>query len=75
MPFIHYRSYAGKDLETKKKTAEAIAKVAAEIWGAPESAFTIVFEDVDREVWEAEVKEAIIEPLRDKIVMEQGEIL
>ena len=75
MPFIHYRSYAGKDLETKQKVAKAIVAAASEIWGAPESAFTVVFEDVDKELWETEVKQAIIEPLRDKIVMESGELI
>ena len=75
MPFIHYRSYSGKDLETKQKAAEAIVKAAAEVWGAPVSAFTVVFEDIDREAWDAEVKDTVIEPLRDKIIMEHGEIV
>ena len=72
MPFIHLYAHSGRDLETKRKAAEAIVKVASETLGAPESTFTVVFEDVERESWESEVVQPIIEPLRDKILIEHG---
>lgn len=72
MPFIHVRSYSGRDMESKMKAAQAIVKAASEAMGAPESAFTVVYEDIEREAWEKEVAEAIIEPLRDKLLIDHG---
>ena len=72
MPFIHIRAYSGRDMETKRKTAEAIMKAASETMGAPEAAFTVVYEEVERENWEKEVAKPIIEPLRDKILIDHG---
>ena len=75
MPFIHIRTYSGRDLEEKKKISQAIVKSASEIMGAPETAFTVVFEDFEREVWQEEVVQPIIEPLRDKILIDHGKLL
>lgn len=72
MPFIHLRAYSGRDLETKKKAADAIVKAASEAMGIPETAFTVVYEDIEREVWENEVAKPIIEPLRDKMLIDHG---
>jgi len=72
MPFIHVRAYSGRDMETKERTAQAIVKAASEAMGAPESAFTVVYEDIEREAWEKDVVEPIIEPLRDKMLIDHG---
>ena len=72
MPFIHIRAYSGRDIETKKKAALAVVKAASEAMNTPESAFTVVFEDTDKEVWEKEVLIPIIEPLRDKMLIDHG---
>ena len=72
MPFIHVRAYSGRDMETKKKAALAIVKAASEAMGAPETAFTVVYEEIEREAWEKEVAQPIIEPLRDKILIDHG---
>ena len=72
MPFIHVRAYSGRDMETKKKAAAAIVKAASEAMGAPETAFTVVYEDIDREAWEQNVAQPILEPLRDKILIDHG---
>ena len=72
MPFIHVYALSGRDIETKKKMALAITKAASEAMGAPESAFTVVYEDIDREVWEKEIAQPIIEPLRDKMLIDHG---
>ena len=75
MPFIHIRSYSGRDLEGKQKAAQAIVKAASEAMGAPETAFTVVYEDIDREKWDAQVKETVVEPLRDMMIIESGKLL
>ena len=75
MPFIHVRAYSGRDMETKKKAAQAIVKAASEDMGAPEAAFTVVYEDIEREAWEKDVAVPVIEPLRDKMLIDHGKLL
>ena len=75
MPFIHIRAYPGRDLETRKKAAEAIVKTASEAMGAPETAFTVVYEEIEREAWEKQVAKPIIEPLRDKMLIDHGKLV
>jgi len=72
MPFIHVRAYKGRDMETKKKAAEAIVKSAAEAMGAPETAFTLVYEDIEPDEWENSVAKPIIKPLADKMLIDHG---
>ena len=74
MPFIHIRTFSKKDLEIKQQTAQAMIKAASESMGAPETAFTVVYEEVERDNWESDVQNAIIEPLRDKMVVENGKL-
>lgn len=75
MPFIHIRAYSGRDLDTKKKAAQAIVKTASEVLGAPESTFTVVYEDIEREAWDRDVAQPIMEPLRDKMLIDHGKLL
>ena len=75
MPFIHVRAYSGRDMETKKKAALAMVKAASEAMGAPESAFTVVYEDIERENWEKDVAKPVVEPLRDKMIIDHGKLL
>ena len=72
MPFIHVRAYSGRDMETKKKAAKAIVKAASEAMGTPETAFTVVYEDVEKDNWEKDVAKPIIEPLRSKMLIDHG---
>jgi len=72
MPFIHIRAYSGRDMEAKKSAAEAIVKAASEAMGAPETAFTVAYEDIERENWEKDVAASVIEPLRDKLLIDHG---
>ena len=72
MPLIHVRAYSGRDLEVKMKAAEAMVKAASEAMGAPETSFTVIYEDVEREAWEEQVTKPVIEPLRDKMLIERG---
>jgi len=75
MPFIQVYAHKGRDKETQQKAAVAIVKAASEVMGAPLSAFTVVYEDFEPEVYEKEVKKPIMEPLRDKMILEQGELV
>ena len=72
MPLIHVRAFSGRDMEIKKKAAEAMVKAASEAMGAPETSFTVIYEDVEREVWEEQVMKPVVEPLRDKMIVERG---
>jgi len=72
MPLIHVRAFSGRDLEIKKKAAEAMVKAASEAMGAPETSFSVIYEDVEREAWDEEVSKPVIEPLRDKMIIERG---
>ena len=65
-------AYSGRDEATKRKAAGAMVKAASEAMGTPESAFTVVYEDVGKEKWEKDVVQEIIEPLRDKMLIEHG---
>jgi len=71
MPFIHVYAYSGRDKENKEKMALAIVKAASEAIGAPESAFTVAYQDVDKEKWEQEAK-PIVDALGDKVIVKQG---
>ena len=75
MPFIHIYAHSGRDREVKMKAASAIVKVASEILESSENNFTVVFEDVDREDWETAVQQPIVEPLRDKMLIDHGKLL
>ena len=55
MPFIHMRAYSGRTPEVKLAAAQAMVKAASEAMGAPETAFTVVYEDIEREDWEQDV--------------------
>ena len=72
MPFIHVYAQSGKDLETKKKAARAIVNVISETIGAPEQVITVAYEDIAPDLWEKDVEQAVIEPLRDKVLISHG---
>ena len=72
MPFIHVYAMSGRDDETKKKAAQAVVKAASEAMGAPETAFTLAYEEVEREAWQKDVVLPIIGPLRDKVLIDRG---
>jgi len=72
MPFIHVYAYSGRDKETKKKAAQAMVTAASEAMGAPEAAFTVIYEDIEKENWETDVVNPIIEPLRGNMLIDHG---
>jgi len=75
MPFIHVYAYSGKNNETKKKAAQAIAKAVSETIDAPEFTITVVYEDIAPDVWAKNVVQDIIIPLRDKIIIDHGNLV
>ena len=75
MPFIHVRAYPGAPLEGKKKAAEAMVKSTSEILGFPEEVFVVIFEEVEPDAWVETVAKPIIEPNRDKMLIEGGKVL
>ena len=72
MPFIHVYAWSGRTEEAKRKAAQAMVKAAGEAMGAPETAFTVVYEDIEKENWDKDVVAKIIEPLRGKMLIEHG---
>ena len=75
MPLIHVRAFAGRDIEMKKKAAEAMVKAASEAMKTPEDKFTVIYEDIERDAWEQDVTKPVVEPLRDKILYDDGKLL
>jgi len=75
MPFIHVYAYSGRDMETKIRAVQAIVKAAGETMGAPETSFTVAYEEVERADWEKDVIQAYVEPLGDKVLMRRGKLL
>ena len=75
MPFIHLYSRSGRDLETKKKIAQALVKAASEAMGAPENVFSLVYQDVEVDDWEKEVNNGIIVENMDKVLIKKGELV
>ena len=72
MPFIHVRAYAGRDKQTQMNAAKAIADAASEAMNTPLTAFTVIYEEVDKEVWDAEIAQKEIAPRKDKILIDHG---
>jgi len=69
------RAYTGRDIENTKKAAMAMVKTASAEMNIPETAFTVIFEGVDREDWESKVTKPVIEPLKDKIIIDHGKFV
>lgn len=71
MPYIAIRSFP-KDEATKKKVVEEINEIFVRTWGCPPEALTISMEEVQPEDWQGQVREALIEPNRDKMMILDG---
>ena len=72
MPFIHIRAYSGRDEEMKRKAAEAIVKAAADAMDIPATAFSLVYEDINKVDWENGGSDLVVDPLRDMLLIEHG---
>ena len=75
MPFIHVYAWTGRDQATKQAVAQSIVAAASKTIGAPPEAFTVVYQDVDKDQWAAEVEQGRIEPLRDMVILDNGQLV
>ncbi|MDA1279819.1 MAG: 4-oxalocrotonate tautomerase family protein [Chloroflexi bacterium] len=51
MPVVNVALYAGRTAEQKAALARAITKAISETAGVPDSATTIIFQDVEKSDW------------------------
>ena len=51
MPHIDIKLFPGRSDEMKKAAAEKIVEAAAAELGAPTSAFSVAFTDIEKDVW------------------------
>jgi phenylpyruvate tautomerase PptA (4-oxalocrotonate tautomerase family) len=72
MPFIHVYAYSGRSMEMKRNAAAAMVKAASQAMNTPESSFTVIYEDIERDDWDRDVDERLIEPARSKMLIEEG---
>ena len=72
MPYIRIKAYP-KDEAIKQTVAEAINKVFLDNWGCKPEAVSISFEEIAPEVWEQQVERGEIAPLKDKMLILNGE--
>ena len=51
MPVVNVAMYAGRTAQQKSDLAKAITKAISETAGIPDSATTIIFQDVEKTEW------------------------
>ncbi|MEK9676036.1 MAG: 2-hydroxymuconate tautomerase [Chloroflexota bacterium] len=51
MPVVNVALYAGRTKEQKAELAQAITKAISDTAGIPDSATTVIFQDVDKDNW------------------------
>ncbi len=51
MPVVNVALYSGRTAEQKAALAQAITKAISETAGVPDSATTIIFQDVEKSDW------------------------
>ncbi|MGB1748703.1 MAG: 2-hydroxymuconate tautomerase [Dehalococcoidia bacterium] len=51
MPVVNVALYAGRTKEQKAELAQAITKAISHTAGIPDSATTVIFQDVDKDNW------------------------
>lgn len=51
MPLVQISMYPGRDKETKKKMIEEVTKTVSLTAKCPESAVTVVIQDIPKENW------------------------
>ena len=74
MPYIAITTYP-KDQATKIAMAEAMSKALIDFLGCPEEAVTVSIEEVPKEDWPSQVKEKVIDPNMDKMLIVSGKRL
>ena len=59
MPHIDIKLFPGRSDEMKKAAAEKIVEAAAAELGAPLSAFSVSFTDIEKDVWNETVADKV----------------
>lgn len=59
MPHIDIKLFPGRSDEMKKAAAEKIVEAAAAELGAPTSAFSVAFTDIEKDVWNETVADKV----------------
>ena len=74
MPYIAIKSFP-KDQATKEAVADKINEIFLEVWGCPQQAITISFEEVQPADWAEKVLKPEIEPKKENMLILSGEKL
>lgn len=72
MPYISIKAFP-KDEGTVKEVVERINSVFLEVWGCPQQAITISFEEIAPSEWDEKVKGPEILSNLDKMLILSGE--
>ena len=59
MPHIDIKLFPGRNDEMKKAAAKKIVEAAATELNAPESAFSVAFTDIEKDVWNETVADKV----------------
>ena len=72
MPHITIQMYPGRDAETKKKLAEAVAKTAADELKRGIEHFSVSIQDVPQDEWNEKVYKKITDPENQEVFLRPG---
>ena len=72
MPHITIQMYPGRDAETKRKLAEAVAKTAAAELKRGIEHFSVSIQDVPQEDWNEKVYKKITDPKNHEVFLKPG---
>ena len=72
MPHVNVRMYAGRSEDDKQRLARAIGEALAQTLGSSERSISVAIEDVEPDVWMAEVYEPEINAKADRLYKRPG---
>ena len=72
MPHVNVRMYAGRSEDDKQRLAEAIGQALAQTLGSSERSISVAIEDVEPDVWMAEVYDPEITAKADRLYKRPG---
>ena len=72
MPHVNVRMYAGRSEDDKQRLAEAIAQALAQTLGSSERSISVAIEDVEPDIWMAEVYAPEITAKADRLYKRPG---
>lgn len=72
MPHITIQMYPGRDTETKRKLAAAVAKTAAEELNRGIEHFSVSIQDVPQDEWNEKVYQKVTDPNNNEVFLKPG---